>query len=79
MIILCLFPNIYKVNYLYQLDKCILLDEYNVNIIFTCSGRSDISGLYSDRIIISERKTEEIILDTFDEWNLSSNVIKENM
>lgn len=56
-----------------------LLDEYNVNIIFTCSGRSDISGLYSDRIIISERKTEEIILDTFDEWNLSSNVIKENM
>ena len=56
-----------------------LLDEYNVNIIFTCSGRSDISGLYSDRIIISERKTEEIILDTFDEWSLSSNVIKENM
>lgn len=50
-----------------------LLDEYNVNIIFTCSS------LYSDRIIISERKTEEIILDTFDEWNLSSNAIKKNM
>lgn len=56
-----------------------LLDEYNVEIEFTCSEGSDISGLYSDRIIISERKTEEIILDTFDEWNLSSNVIKENM
>ena len=56
-----------------------LLDEYNVNIIFTCSGMSDISGLYSDRIIISERKTEKVILDTFNEWYLSSNVIKENM
>lgn len=56
-----------------------LLDEYNADIEFICSEGSDISGLYSDRIIISERKTEEIILDTFDEWNLSSNVIKENM
>lgn len=26
-----------------------------------------------------KRKTEDFILDTFDEWNLSGNVIKENM
>jgi hypothetical protein len=56
-----------------------LLDEYNADIEFICSECSDTSGLYYDRIIISERKTEEIILDTFDEWNLSSNVIKKNM
>lgn len=56
-----------------------LLDEYNADIEFICSEGSDTSGLYDDRIIISERKTEKVILDTFNEWNLSSNVIKENM
>lgn len=56
-----------------------LLDEYNVEIEFTCSEGSDTSGLYDDRIIISDRKTEKVILDTFNEWYLSSNVIKENM
>lgn len=56
-----------------------LLDEYNADIEFTCSEGSDTSGLYDDRIIISERKTEKLILDTFNEWYLSSNVIKENM
>lgn len=56
-----------------------LLDEYNADIEFTCSEGSDTSGLYGDRIIISERKTEKVILDTFNEWYLSSNVIKENM
>lgn len=56
-----------------------LLDEYNVDIEFTCGGGSDTSGLYDDRIIIAERKTEVTILDTFNEWYLSSNVIKENM
>lgn len=56
-----------------------LLDEYNADIEFTCSEGSDTSGLYDDRIIISERKTEKVILDTFNEWYLSSNVIKENM
>lgn len=56
-----------------------LLDEYNADIGFICSESSDTSGLYDDRIIISERKTEKVILDTFNEWYLSSNVIKENM
>lgn len=56
-----------------------LLDEYNIDIEFTCSEGSDTSGLYNDRIIISERKTEEVILDTFNEWYLNSNVIKERM
>lgn len=56
-----------------------LLDEYNADIEFTCSEGSDTSGLYDDRIIISERKTEKVILDTFNEWYLSSNVIKENI
>jgi hypothetical protein len=56
-----------------------LLDEYNADIEFTCSEGSDTSGLYDDRIIISERKTEKVILDTFNEWYLSGNVIKENM
>lgn len=56
-----------------------LLDEYNVNIIFTCSGRSDTSSLYNDRLIIAEKKTGVTILDTFNEWYLSSNVIKENI
>lgn len=56
-----------------------LLDEYNIDIEFTCSNGSDTSGLYNDRIIISERKTEKVILDTCNEWYLSSNVIKENM
>jgi hypothetical protein len=56
-----------------------LLDEYNVDIEFVCSENSDIGGLSNDRIIISERKTEKVILDTFNEWYLSSNVIKENM
>lgn len=56
-----------------------LLDEYNTDIKFTCSEGSDTSGLYDDRIIISERKTEKVILDTFNEWYLSSNVIKENI
>ncbi len=56
-----------------------LLDEYNADIEFTCSEGSDTSGLYDDRIIISERETGARILDTFNEWYLSSNVIKENM
>ena len=56
-----------------------LLDEYNVNIQFVCSENSDICGLYNDRIIISQRETGARILDTFNEWYLSSNVIKENM
>lgn len=56
-----------------------LLDEYKVNIRFTCSEGSDTSSLYNDRLIISERKTEVTILDTFNEWYLSSNVIKENI
>lgn len=56
-----------------------LLDEYNVNIEFTCSNGSDTGGLYNDRIIISERKSDQMILDTCNEWYLSSNVIKENM
>lgn len=56
-----------------------LLDEYNVDIQFVCSENSDICGLYNDRIIISERETGAGILDTFNEWYLSSNVIKENM
>lgn len=56
-----------------------LLDEYNIGIQFVCSENSDICGLSNDRIIISERETEARILDTFNEWYLSSNVIKENM
>lgn len=56
-----------------------LLDEYNVDIEFVCSENSDICGLSNDRIIISERETGARILDTFNEWYLSSNVIKENM
>lgn len=56
-----------------------LLDEYNADIEFICSEGSDTSGLYDDRIIISERETGARILDTFNEWYLSSNVIKENM
>lgn len=56
-----------------------LLDEYNLDINFTCSQFSDTCGLYQDRIVISERDSEEIIFDTYDEWHLSSNVIKENM
>lgn len=56
-----------------------MLDEYNVDIEFVCSENSDIGGLSNDRIIISERETGVRILDTFNEWNLSSNVIKENM
>lgn len=56
-----------------------LLDEYNVYIEFVCSENSDIGGLSNDRIIISERETGARILDTFNEWYLSSNVIKENM
>lgn len=56
-----------------------LLDEYNVDIEFICSENSDIGGLSNDRIIISERETGARILDTFNEWYLSSNVIKENM
>lgn len=56
-----------------------LLDEYNVDIEFICSENSDIGGLSNDRIIISERETGVRILDTFNEWYLSSNVIKENM
>lgn len=56
-----------------------LLDEYNVDIDFVCSENSDIGGLSNDRIIISERETGARILDTFNEWYLSSNVIKENM
>lgn len=56
-----------------------LLDEYNVHIKFTCSESSDTSGLYNDRIIIAERETEKTILDTFNEWYLSNNIIKENM
>lgn len=56
-----------------------LLGEYNVNIKFTCSESSDTSGLYNDRIIIAERETEKTILDTFNEWYLSNNIIKENM
>lgn len=56
-----------------------LLDEYNVDIEFVCSENSDIGGLSNDRIIISERETGARILDTFNEWYLSSNVIKENM
>lgn len=56
-----------------------LLDEYNADIEFVCSENSDICGLSNDRIIISERETGARILDTFNEWYLSSNVIKENM
>lgn len=56
-----------------------LLDEYKVNIRFTCSEGSDTSSLYNDRLIIAERKTEVTILDTFNEWYLSGNVIKENI
>lgn len=56
-----------------------LLDEYNVNIKFTCSEGSDTSSLFHDRLVIAERKTEVTILDTFNEWYLSSNVIKENI
>lgn len=56
-----------------------LLDEYNADIEFSCSESSDTSGLYNDRIIISERRTDLLILDTFEEWFLSSNVIRENM
>lgn len=56
-----------------------LLDEYNIDIEFVCSENSDIGGLSNDRIIISERETGARILDTFNEWYLSSNVIKENM
>lgn len=56
-----------------------LLDEYNVDIEFVCSENSDIGGLSNDHIIISERETGARILDTFNEWYLSSNVIKENM
>lgn len=56
-----------------------LLDEYKVNIQFTCSEVSDTSSLYNDRLIIAEMKTGVTILDTFDEWYLSGNVIKENM
>lgn len=56
-----------------------LLDEYNVDIEFVCSENSDIGGLSNDRIIISERETGARILDTFNEWYLSSNVIKGNM
>lgn len=37
-----------------------LLDEYNADIEFICSEGSNTSGLYYDRIIISERKTEEL-------------------
>lgn len=40
---------------------------------------SDTSSLYNDRLIIAEKKTGVTILDTFNEWYLSSNVIKENM
>lgn len=56
-----------------------LLDEYNFDIKFVCSENSDIGGLSNDRIIISERETGARILDTFNEWYLSSNVIKENI
>lgn len=56
-----------------------LLDDYKVNIQFTCSEGSDTSSLYNDRLIIAEKKTGVTILDTFDEWYLSGNVIKENM
>lgn len=56
-----------------------LLDEYNVDIAFTCSESSDTSGLYNDRLIIAERETEVAILDTFNEWYLSGTIIKENM
>ena len=66
-----------RIELLTKLDN--LLDEYNVDIEFVCSENSDICGLYNDRIIISERETGARILDTFNEWYLSSNVIKENM
>lgn len=57
-----------------------LIDKsHKVDIEFVCSENSDICGLSNDRIIISERETGARILDTFNEWYLSSNVIKENM
>lgn len=56
-----------------------LLDEYNVDIEFTCSEGSDTYGLYDDRIIVSERKTEDTILDTCNEWYLDGNIIRENI
>lgn len=56
-----------------------LLDEYDTSVSFVCSENSDTSGLHNARIIIKERKEYQTILDTFNEWYLSSNVIKENM
>lgn len=56
-----------------------LLDEYNADIEFTCDSSSDTYGLYNERIIISERKNDNVILDIHNEWYLNSNVIKENM
>lgn len=53
-----------------------LLEEYNASISFACSENSDTSGLYNSRIIITERKEYEIILDTEDSWYLSSNIIE---
>lgn len=52
--------------------------HFMFNILQIILG-SDTSSLYNDRLIIAEKKTGVTILDTFNEWYLSSNVIKENM
>lgn len=42
-----------------------------------CSDSSDTSGLHNDRIIIETKEDNQIILDTFDSWRLSVNVVNE--
>lgn len=52
-----------------------LLKEYNANIRFACSESSDTSGLINDRIVVTMNDNK--ILDTFDDWYLSSTNIKQ--
>lgn len=54
-----------------------LLDEYGVQIRFVCSDSSDTSGLHNDRIIIETKEDNQILLDTFDSWRLSVNIVNE--
>lgn len=53
-----------------------LLKKYNVEIRFVCNDYSDTSGLCNDRIVVSDKTSNNILIDT-GSWFLTSNNINE--
>lgn len=57
-------------------ELSLLLEKYNVNIVFTCGENSDTYGLYNDHISVREKSTNIDVISS-DNWYLTANNLKE--